>query len=324
MGNSYPVRELPPKTVNLISQFNGQLAKGVWQTESVSCVICRSNNTKRLFSNDRYGIQQHTVLCNTCGLVFGSPRLTPENNAQFYNSDFYREIYMVEEPANWAKKLYERAEKYIPAEFNPEQYHPFSFCDFLLSSKIEFNSVFEIGAGSGANLIPLQKMGKQTAGCDYSPQLIQQAQKRGIDLVEGSIETCSTHYDLGILIHVFEHLLDPLSFLKQLHHNLTYLLIEIPAIVTRIPSIQNAHAYYYSPSTLRRILTLGGFEWIQAVHFSENDYLIAICMSKKNVVPFSYDRKSEVKRIEQLVRSFRLKQLRNQLSKKLRALPFFK
>ena len=61
--------------------------------ETLNCINCKSLNYKELYANDRYGINQQTVLCNTCGLVYSNPRMSEESLDYFYSSNLYREVY---------------------------------------------------------------------------------------------------------------------------------------------------------------------------------------------------------------------------------------
>lgn len=311
---------MPSDIQNRVDQLNHALASGEYETESVPCVICHTHSAQRLFANDRYGIHQLTVCCKNCGLVFGSPRLNAESTRRFYASDFYREIYSEKDYTAWAEQRYQRAEMFTPDQFSAAHYHPFSFLDFLKTRDITFASVYEIGAGCGANLVPFRKSGIQIAGCEYSPHLIAEAHKRDINLTQGSIETLAGCFDLGIMIHVFEHILDPVAFLRQMRKHVAYLLIEVPGIVNRIPSLQNAHAYYYSPNTLRYILASAGFAWIDGAHFPENDYLFALCKNSDAVEPFTYNFSDEVRHVKTLVRAFQIRQRKTNLSKALQTL----
>ena len=38
--------------------------------EAINCIICKSSNYKILYTNDRYGINQQTVMCNNCGFIY--------------------------------------------------------------------------------------------------------------------------------------------------------------------------------------------------------------------------------------------------------------
>ncbi len=142
-----------------------------------------------IFANGRYGIRQKTVICTNCSLVFSSPRLDQESTVRFYSSDTYRIIYNDVDFLVRNDQKYKVAESYEYEPLNLEKYRLFSFLDFLYEAEIEFDSVCEVGAGGGANLIPFIHQGKQATGCDYSRALVLQGKKRGINLIQGS-EVC--------------------------------------------------------------------------------------------------------------------------------------
>ena len=212
----YPVRGLKPLQKEFVEKFNREIEAGLWRLEEIFCPVCNSAGKRVLFANDRYGIRQKTVLCRDCGMVYASPRFTPEENERFYTSETYRNIYNQGEYIQRVCKKYEIADAYRHAPANPKEYRPFSFLDFLIDSGIEYQSVFEIGAGGGVNLLPLLNMAKCVAGCEYSAQAAALANSRGIGLVQGGATKLSEGYDLVILKHVLEHFLDPVEQLLQI------------------------------------------------------------------------------------------------------------
>ena len=77
----YPILQLNNEQELEIKKFN-QNEK--IHLETINCIICKSSNYKILYTNDRYGINQQTVLCNICGLVYSNPRMTEESLKYFY------------------------------------------------------------------------------------------------------------------------------------------------------------------------------------------------------------------------------------------------
>ena len=61
--------------------------------ETINCINCNSSNYKELYTNDRFGINQQTVMCNTCALVYSNPRMSEESLLYFYSSNLYRQLY---------------------------------------------------------------------------------------------------------------------------------------------------------------------------------------------------------------------------------------
>ena len=86
----YPTVQLTNKQELEVKKFNQN--KKI-RLETLNCINCKSLNYKELYANDRYGINQQTVLCNACGLVYSNPRMTQESLEYFYSSNLYREVY---------------------------------------------------------------------------------------------------------------------------------------------------------------------------------------------------------------------------------------
>ena len=80
----YPIYQLTQKQEVEVKKFNQNRKIHL---EPVNCIICNSTNYKVLYTNDRHGIYQQTVLCNTCGLVYSNPRMSEKSLNYFYSSN---------------------------------------------------------------------------------------------------------------------------------------------------------------------------------------------------------------------------------------------
>jgi len=73
----------------------------------------------------------------------------------------------------------------------------------------EGTSVYEIGCGAGAFLVPLQEIGAKVAGCDLSPALIDLARQAlpsaELDVLEASAISDQPRYDVVIANAVFPY-----------------------------------------------------------------------------------------------------------------------
>ena len=230
--------------------------------EAINCINCNSSNYKELYTNDRYGINQQTVMCNTCGLVYSNPRMSEESLQYFYSSNLYRKLYEKSDDSehsfhNKAKKI---EKNIIINQPNFNRSYPQLFIDFISSLNIDYKSVCEIGAGFGTNLIYFKNLGKDILGLEPSEKLTKIAIDNQINIRQGFINDLKNKYDMIILKHVLEHLYDPLKDLKRIHSHLNkYLFIEVPGNFQRLASIQNAHNFYFSENTLHKLVTRAGF-----------------------------------------------------------------
>ena len=69
----YPTLNLTEKQRVEVDNFNNN--KKI-HLEFLNCINCNSVKFKKLYSNDRHGINQQTVLCVNCGLVYSNPRMS--------------------------------------------------------------------------------------------------------------------------------------------------------------------------------------------------------------------------------------------------------
>ncbi|MDA1282958.1 MAG: class I SAM-dependent methyltransferase [Chloroflexi bacterium] len=207
-------------------------------------------------------------------MLYSNPQMTPVSTTQFYASDDYRRIY------GSGDLLRDSTEKFQYEHIDrTDEYHQLTHFDFVMDSGVNIESVAEIGAGGGWNLVPFINEGIHCQGYDFSPQLIEAGRKRGIDMLDLSESVLSGRYDLIMLRHVLEHVDDPINQLLQLSSHLTAdgrLFIEVPGIVEKIPSLQNAHYHYFSEVTLHSVLGQAGFEITHRKVIQRNGYLLVM------------------------------------------------
>ncbi len=237
-----------------VKAFNFHIENGVVGFESVPC-LCGSCHFTLLASYDRYAMRQSTVICVQCGLIQSNPRMTQKAYADFYSSDTYRRCYDSGNYLNDSEKQYSaQAGQSI-----------FKAIDKIkkISSGI---SVLEIGAGGGWNLLPFLKAGAESLGYDYSPTLVDLGRRHGIPMRQGSSDDIQGQFDVIILNHVWEHLLDPVASLKKIVKHLKnegIIYMAVPNVTNGILwQFQNAHTYYFDPQTFHYYASMAGLRLI--------------------------------------------------------------
>ena len=129
---AYPEWALSPRQQAAVAHFNQKLAAGsVYRVVAVDCLLCGAAAAEILFTNDRYGIRQPTVMCRECGLVYSSPRMTAESTEAFYASDTYRLLYDDKPLDDVFIERCRLADLYHPQDFDASRYRPFMYIDFL-------------------------------------------------------------------------------------------------------------------------------------------------------------------------------------------------
>jgi len=224
------------------------------------CPVCAHSQKKHLYSLSAGNL----VSCQHCQLVLFVPRPSPEELAEFYNTEGYREGYEQSPMArqSFAIARYEQLEKAI-AHYSPS----------LLSKA---NKRFlDIGCGLGDFLSVVAAQGWNITGTEISPKAVQQANSLlGDKVIEGEIinlELPENSYDLITIYHVIEHLLDPVATLVKIRHLLKpegMAFIETPnmgSLGARLRGknwshiIPPEHITYFKPSSLNYALKEAGF-----------------------------------------------------------------
>ena len=225
---------------NYSKELNRKIANHEFETESVPC-LCGSLNFDRLFSFDRYQINQDTVICRKCGLIQSNPRMTENSCKIFYEEDYYRNLYTPNISITEYTKI-----KFSSGE-GAEIFDAIN-SSFPISKSTK---VLEIGAGAGWNLDVFNKLCEQVIGIEYSHRLVELGETYGIKMVQGGVKQIKDKYDIIILNHVLEHMLSPIKELRIIKKHLTpngILYISVPNILNfSFVQIQSAHINYFNP-----------------------------------------------------------------------------
>lgn len=230
-------------------------------TEQVKCPICDRAPVE--FAVDYQGF--HLCRCPECGLQFQSPRLSFDDLADKVYTEEYCPGH--EESAN--ETAYARQVKNFES---------------LIGKK---GGVLDVGCGNGSFLVYAKQNGWETFGADI--RLSPETASLTCPLFEGrltDIDFCGRGFDVIRFNHVLEHLQNPLIELARCRELLNpggIVFVGVPNISGVSPGIKNLqsrlglkkklwrhyaathHLYFFTPSTLRRMIDEAGF----AVRFWE-------------------------------------------------------
>ncbi|MCD6401760.1 MAG: class I SAM-dependent methyltransferase [Anaerolineales bacterium] len=222
--------------------------------ESINqCPLCGSQQS-RIF--DRRKFRGHLVinrLCTNCGLVFQSPRMTEDELDAFYKKE-YRQVYQGDsEPM--AKDLF------------VQKGRAHSAVAFLEKSIPPPQRLLDIGASSGILLEFVQKkFGSEVVGIEPGDSYRAYAQERGLEVFKSIEEMHSanvTGFDLISMMHVLEHIPDPVGYLRMLREGMLsdegFLLIEVPNLYAH-DCFEIAHMTSFSVHTLKEVLGQSGYQ----------------------------------------------------------------
>ncbi|MCR3757807.1 class I SAM-dependent methyltransferase [Clostridium felsineum] len=240
-----------------------KLQKGIYSYESVKC-ICNSGDFETLAEKDRYGLPVSTVICRKCGLIMINPRMTQESYNTFYDTEY--------------RKLYVGKESPTEEFFNEQFKRGLSIYEYLKNNGVkDIEKVLEIGTGAGGILKAFKDNGCQVLGVDLGKEYIEFGKTKGIKLINCEagelLKDYEGEFDLIILSHVMEHFLDinrELNIIKKLLKKNGVLYIELPGVFNMhysydcdfLKSLQNAHTYYFTLGTLKQVMELNGFLYI--------------------------------------------------------------
>ncbi len=258
--------------LHLINLLKSKLNCEEYKFQNYGCP-CGSQDKDVIISEiDRYGLPLTSVLCMSCGTVRIDPYLDESSLSDFY-THIYRKMYGMDihsgsydsyflSQSSYAKKILAVSHSFLkPGDW-----------------------VCEVGCGSGGALKVFQDKGYKVAGCDYDCEAMEMGKHRGVEnLYYGSLNAIENglsgiKFDLIYLHHVFEHLTNPTSFLKDCRKSLApggKIIVVVPDI-SRIdqfghpPAVGNllmylhiAHKYNFSLEGLRRLCRRAGYSVVK-------------------------------------------------------------
>jgi len=227
--------------------------------EKNTCYLCGSQEVTQVHDNIRYNLKSRPYRCNACGFVFLYPRMTPNEEREFYDKK-YRFLYE-NQPAEdlWNESLPETKKRVM------------RFKDFYTKN----SRLLEIGCASGFFLSEVKEYVRSGIGVELTNEYVKYAIGKGLD-VRGSLDEISDDScDLIFMFHVLEHINDPVQFLKEVKKKLAYngkLIIEVPNVDDILVSTYKikqhldfyweiAHNFYFSKTTLGKVLEKAGFRY---------------------------------------------------------------
>ncbi len=223
------------------------------------CALCRSSQSSLVQVGVRHATQADVRQCTECGFVFRWPRPAAEELARYYE-EHYREDYA--EPA-----AHER--------FRTDLDEARSRVRRLLPLLRPDTRLLEIGCGSGAFLDAVRPYvgGRKGIEPDAASRAYIARELKLSVLTDVADALREKHtFDLVVLFHVLEHVLEPVEFLRTLCRLLNpagRLVIEVPNLddaliaIYKVPAYlrfyyQKAHLSYFTRTTLGKAIEQAG------------------------------------------------------------------
>ena len=158
--NSKSVVKLNKLQTKEVSLLYERIKNKEYEFEYKNC-ICDSNNSQLIASRDKFGLKVNTIICSDCGLIRINPRFNEESYSKFYK-DQYRRLYTGKEDEEHINSIFQSQYK------TGEEYYK-----FIKKSKVNQNSVLDVGCSCGGVLKYFEDMGSSVEGVDYDPKYIE-------------------------------------------------------------------------------------------------------------------------------------------------------
>lgn len=218
------------------------------------CPLCGVEKFLVFDQRDFRGFEVTNVLCSQCGLVFQTPRMSESELDAFYQEN-YRVAYQGQEgPSDKDLKVQKARAEYL----------------VNLLQGLEINKVhnyLDIGSSAGYLITEVQQLFRcEAVGIEPGEAYRKYAESKGIQVFKelSLIEEAEIpRFDLVSLIHVLEHLPDPVEYLKTLRNKFltqsAKLLVEVPNLYAH-DCFEVAHLTSFSSDRLVQVLKSAGFK----------------------------------------------------------------
>lgn len=228
--------------------------------ERVPCPLCSGTDFSTLAVTDRYDMDVVTVGCLGCGLVMTNPQPTEAALNDFYEHHYRHYYQKTDVPTLAYIREYRKDERAAAtAEFLKKQ----------RALKPDMR-VLDIGASEGCILKAIREAEPTARAVAVEPNPLfgafaaDHADCTLYPSVTALMQAGQGDFDLIVINHVYEHVKDPLGFLRTLRGLLGTqgrLYIDVPDITqyTGLESLHIAHLYHFGPVTLRRAAMLSGY-----------------------------------------------------------------
>ena len=265
----------------------------------MKCLLCGSEQNEIFSRVESFGFPLVYYQCEDCGLIYQSLGANQAADPAFY-SETYRQIYQsTQEPTLKDLWVQEHRAMFLVGVLHTVNITPPA-------------RILDIGASTGVLLTAFKDaFGGEVIGVEPGDAYREHAEGRGIRMfasVEKLLESSPGKFDLISMIHVLEHLPDPVGMLKTIRMELLkdsgVLLLEVPNFFTH-ESYELAHLACYTPHTLQMALRQAGYHvfYFQRHGFPRslllNLYLTALAQPLPETTPphaLRRDRMVELKR----------------------------
>ena len=216
------------------------------------CLLCNAENSQLFDQRTFEGRMVENRICQSCGFVFQSPRMTSAETNDFYAAEY--------------RKLYQGSSDPSPKDLAVQEQRAEFLATFTKKHVKHLARVLDVGCSAGL----LMQAFNHTFGCN--PVGIEPGNAYRDVAATTGFKTYATlqemktageaRFDLISMAHVLEHIPHPLAYLVALReHYLSpegYLLLEVPNLYIH-DSFEVAHLSSFSAHSLCTIVEKAGF-----------------------------------------------------------------
>lgn len=218
----------------------------------VSCPLCnslRKSPFEGVHDSDRMILYQ---ICRSCGLVCQSPRMVESELKQFYEREYRIERQESESPIEKDLLMQDARARAVLEMIQPH-----------LSA---VSRHLDVGSSSGALLNQFHEhYGCANIGIEPGEVYRQFSESQGLKVypsIEALEDIDEPPFDLISMMHVLEHVVDPVQTLRSLRESRMmpggFLLLEVPNLIEH-DSLELSHLYAFTRSTIKAVVQQAGF-----------------------------------------------------------------
>ncbi len=234
----------------------------------MDCISC--DNAKLKFYQKKSNLELPVFHCDECGLFVTGNSM---NKISEKISNLYKKSY-------WDERTSEKSINSNFSDINSEGkkrnwLSQFAYCKQFFKEK---KDILEIGSGAGQATLWFENEGFNIIGIEPDPRnvkLINAILKKG-NCINSKIENMSLEQEFDIIwmVHVLEHLIDPINALIRIKKNMklnSIFFIEVPNCendeMLNASINENPHVYHFTKRSLENIVKKIGFKIIKIDYF---------------------------------------------------------
>ena len=243
------------KTLLRKVQRSGHLKRhfSVLEKSDRACPLCNSRDSDELANRDRNQLGLITVVCSGCGFIYTNPYLSEKGLNEFYSMDY-------------RKMTKGHAEASTLLEHRPWMKTRANYFADKIQAKLS-TSYLDVGCGEGSLPVEIRARFPEVSITVVEPNdryRLFAADLAKADACE-TVDKVEKQADLASCIHVLEHTLDPIDFLKSIAKGLkagATLFVDVPDTeqYQSLSDLHISHCNHFSESTLRYAFAQAGFK----------------------------------------------------------------